>query len=347
MSWLEHPALKWFLPLPVLALLAWPIWRFFRRSWIELEQEALELRRARPPGALDLRPPAAMLIGATVLALQEYFGSQRFFGESVRRPLAGLLSALAGAQLQLPIWGDLLWESWWGVTRVGGYCLPLLLWRFLFPRDRIRDLGLRTAGFRQHLWIYALCLAVMVPVLHLAQRQPDFGAYYPFYRQAGRSWVDFLAWETIYVAQFLALELFFRGWWIGVCRSFGAGAIFAVAVPYAMIHYGKPYFEAMGALVAGVVLGSLAVRTRSIWAGFLVHSTVAVLMDIAALGARHALPTRLTPGSLDTARFPLWTALPWVAWGGAMAVLLWEVRRRRAVARPVASSDGPHRQGGM
>jgi membrane protease YdiL (CAAX protease family) len=57
-----------------------------------------------------------------------------------------------------------------------------------------------------------------------------------------------------------------------------------------MIHYGKPYLEANGAIVAGIVLGSLAMRTRSIYAGFLVHITVAFSMDFLALWRRGALP---------------------------------------------------------
>jgi hypothetical protein len=68
------------------------------------------------------------------------------------------------------------------------------------------------------------------------------------------------------------------------------GAIFAMVVPYCMIHYGKPYLEAHGAIVAGVVLGTLAMRTRSIYAGFLLHISVACGMDLLALYKRAALP---------------------------------------------------------
>jgi membrane protease YdiL (CAAX protease family) len=78
-------------------------------------------------------------------------------------------------------------------------------------------------------------------------------------------------------------------------RSLGSAAIFAMAVPYCMIHYGKPYLEANGAIIAGIVLGSLAMRTRSIYAGFLVHITVALSMDLLALTHRNALPTQLFP----------------------------------------------------
>jgi membrane protease YdiL (CAAX protease family) len=63
-----------------------------------------------------------------------------------------------------------------------------------------------------------------------------------------------------------------------------------MCVPYCMIHFGKPYLEASGAIIAGVVLGSLSMRTKSIYAGFLVHVTVALTMDLLALDHRNALP---------------------------------------------------------
>src|SRR5690606_36639229 len=122
--------------------------------------------------------------------------------------------------------------------------------------------------------------------------QPDFGTYYPFYRLSSRSWFDFLAWELIYFVQFFALEFFFRGWMLAALKpSMGAAAIFVMAVPYCMIHYGKPYLEAHGAIVAGIVLGSLAMRTRSIYAGFLVHVSVAFLMVFMSLLRRGDLPS--------------------------------------------------------
>ena len=75
----------------------------------------------------------------------------------------------------------------------------------------------------------------------------------------------------------------------------GSGAIFCMAVPYCMIHFGKPYLEAVGAIVAGIALGSLSAKTKSIYQGFLVHVTVAALMDGLSLAHRHALPTNFWP----------------------------------------------------
>jgi membrane protease YdiL (CAAX protease family) len=54
-------------------------------------------------------------------------------------------------------------------------------------------------------------------------------------------------------------------------------------VPYCMIHYGKPMTETIGAIFAGVILGTLAMRTRSIWGGVLIHVGVAWTMDLLAI----------------------------------------------------------------
>jgi membrane protease YdiL (CAAX protease family) len=56
-----------------------------------------------------------------------------------------------------------------------------------------------------------------------------------------------------------------------------------------MIHYGKPLPETLGAIGAGVILGTLAMRTRSIWGGVLIHIGVAITMDMLAL---RGLPVR-------------------------------------------------------
>ena len=63
----------------------------------------------------------------------------------------------------------------------------------------------------------------------------------------------------------------------------GAYAIFAMIVPYCMIHFGKPFLECLAAIVAGTVLGTLALKTRSIWCGVLIHVSVAWTMDLLSL----------------------------------------------------------------
>jgi membrane protease YdiL (CAAX protease family) len=57
-----------------------------------------------------------------------------------------------------------------------------------------------------------------------------------------------------------------------------------MVVPYNMIHYGKTLSESLGAIFAGIILGTIALRTRSIWGGVFVHVAVALTMDFLTIG---------------------------------------------------------------
>ena len=280
------------LPIPAFLVILPALWLFFRRTWRELDEEAHRHRaKMLSQGTMDHRPFVALAICALVLTMQEYYGGRQFFEGHLKPYLIDYELRHPNA-LRLFKYDELYGFGWWSFTRIFGYVLvPFPLWKLMFPKDSLLDMGLRIKGFFKHAWIYVLFLSVVLPAMLVVSRQPDFGGYYPFYKQSTRSWFDFLIWEAMYFAQFFALEMFFRGFWLGALRrSFGSGAIFAMAVPYCMIHYGKPYLEAMGAIVAGIALGSISMMTRSIYQGFFVHITVAALMDWLSLAHRHALP---------------------------------------------------------
>jgi membrane protease YdiL (CAAX protease family) len=297
-------AVKVLIPVVGFALVLPVLWLFFRRTWRELDAEAADFQaQRRAARSYDVRPLVLFTITALVLTLQEYYGGRDFY----RYYLYPALRRVEIAQIAEPgglgqyvdtrFYGELYSYGWWAFTRIAGYtALPILAWKAIFPRDSLLDMGLRTRGFARHAWIYVACLLVVVPMVVIASQSPDFANYYPFYKQCSRSWFDLMVWESMYIAQFFALELFFRGFWlVPLRRTMGSGAIFAMCVPYVMIHYGKPYLESAGAFVAGVFLGSLAMRTRSIYSGFLVHMTVALLMDGLALAYGPGLPTQLWP----------------------------------------------------
>jgi membrane protease YdiL (CAAX protease family) len=294
-SLINYPPIKALMPVPILAALTPLVWWFFHRTWEEVDEETAR-QRSLSPVAVDYRPAACFVITAVVLTLQEYYGGRSFYEQVIRPAIESMKLGPVGLA-RFARYDELYGYAWWAASRFVGYVLvPLPLWKLMFPEDKLLDMGLRGRGFFSHAWIYGLCLAVVIPVMLIVAREPDFGSYYPFYKQSSRSYFDWLSWEAMYFLQFFALELFFRGWMLSALRrSLGSSAIFAMALPYCMIHYGKPYLEANGAIVAGVVLGSLAMRTRSIYAGFLVHVTVAFSMDFLALHRRAALPTLFWP----------------------------------------------------
>lgn len=294
--------LRAFAPFLGYVLIAPILWVFFGRTWRELDVEAHEnQRRTLASGTWDKRPAVLFAITAAVLTLQEYYGGRAFYDEQIK-PWLRVQESLhiidpanewIGGYVNVKRYSELYSYGWWAFSRVFGYvAIPFTIWKIVFPRDSLLDMGLRTRGLLKHAWIYLLCLAVVLPATYIVSRSPEFGNYYPFYKQCSRSWTDFLAWEIMYFSQFFGLEIFFRGFWLtGLRRSLGSGAIFAMVVPYCMIHYGKPYLETCGAVVAGIALGSVAMRTRSIYSGFLVHVTVALSMDMLALSHRNGLPT--------------------------------------------------------
>ena len=346
-AWLEIPVVKWFLPVVMLAAIAPLAYWFFRGAWGALEADAAAMRRElTAAGRVDYRPLLTLTLGVLILAMQEYYGQLRFYQESLGPFIAARLHADTRPAVaeHLAFFSETYGRTWWGLTRIAGYLTPYLVWRFAFPKDSLLDLGLRVAGLRKHAWLYAFFVVVMIPILFLVSRQPDFGTYYPMCATAGRSWLEFAGWEVVYIGQFVALEMFFRGWWIRTTRIFGTGSIFCMAVPYCMIHFGKPYLEVCSAIIAGVVLGSLSIQTRSIWAGVLVHVTVAILNDILALDRKGQLPVELVAGSRHKFVFPYWHAAIAAVWLLALAVLavkvvrVWpEVRAWRARRRARAS----------
>jgi len=277
-----------------------PLAMFLYESWVELDREAVKEKEARRErGEYDWRPLAVFCLGAVFLSLMEYFGHHP--------DLRDLVTAMnPPGEEATPFWaraleihegpfGRLMSFMWWSGWRLlGFFLLPALVLKLL--GERIADHGLQVRGFASHAWIYGVLLIPVLVAVVGVSFEDSFKLYYPFYKASARSWYDFWAWEALYAVQFFSLEFFFRGFWVKASKSMmGSHAIFAMVVPYCMIHFGKPFAETIAAILAGVVLGTLALRTRSIWSGFLIHVTVAISMDLAALMQTTGLPTRFWP----------------------------------------------------
>ena len=273
------------------------LWRLFHKTWRELDEEAYAWNATRrEKGAFDFRPWAVFTIGATMLAWQDYYGSGYFYQAHIY-PLLDQLDQNFPTWIQLAKYRTLYAYLWWELSLIFAYVVfPFTIWKFLFPQDALLDFGLRTKGFFQHARLYSLFLVLIVVGIIFASFQSNFVDYYPYYKGTSRSWWDLLLWEAIYLPGFLALEIFFRGWWLVALRkSLGSAAIFSMTVPYCMIHFGKPYLETMGTFMGAVALGSLSIKTKSVYQGTLLHITLALSMDLVALAQRGALPTTFWP----------------------------------------------------
>ena len=268
--------------------------RFFLETCREIDRD-----RDTTPGRFDPLPLAMVLTVCVGLTFTEYYGGGATFRDLQRAIMDsdGLLSHLQPLleRGKESVYWDLSSLGYWSITRLLAWvALPMLV-LLMLGRNPL-DFGLRWGKSGAHWPLYVLSAAVVIPLVFIVVKRPDFGNYYPFYKQAGRSYTDFIFWQLFYAGQFFAVEFIFRGFMVEAGRrAYGSSAIFVMVIPYVMIHYGKPIPETIGAIIAGVVLGTLAMRTRSIWPGLIVHLLVAVTMDLASLSQRGALPTQLFP----------------------------------------------------
>lgn len=193
-------------------------------------------------------------------------------------------------------WWEMMAYLWWTSCHLLAFVLlPWLVIR-LIMKEKMRDMGWRFNETARHWRSYLLLLSPILVFVVIASMGQDFVEHYPFYRQAGRSWFDLLAWELLYLSQFVFLEFFFRGFMLQALRpALGANAIWVMCVPYLMIHFPKLWLEATGAILFGLFLGILALRSRSIWGGVLVHAGVALSMDLTALIQKAGLPIHWWP----------------------------------------------------
>ena len=177
--------------------------------------------------------------------------------------------------------------GWWvGVVTVFYFVLPAVCIKY-FYREKLSDYGLNfrlEPGFGK---LFATVIAIMLPLVYLMSLTDSFTAKYPFLKiYDGEPYIGttLLIWELIYFVQFFGLEFFFRGFLVHSLKpALGIYSIFAMTVPYCMIHFGKPPAETISAIAAGVFLGWLSYRNGNIWMGLLLHCTVAFSMDILAL----------------------------------------------------------------
>jgi len=166
--------------------------------------------------------------------------------------------------------------------------LPLYLFYKLVDQQPTNFYGM--APKRKGLVLYGLMLALMVPLITLASFQPDFLASYPTYKDTNANeffnvpeWITATAYELCYGWDFVPTELLFRGFLIiGMSKILGRGAVLPMVVWYCAIHFGRPLGEAVSSVFGGYLLGVLALSTRSIWGGLLIHIGIAWGMELAA-----------------------------------------------------------------
>jgi membrane protease YdiL (CAAX protease family) len=266
-------------------------WRSFVVAPLRQAEEEQRAFLASPRSRdIDWRVLTVLITTALVLAFQRYF----LVG---RRPFSLAMGFLRAIGLEdLARWWTLAlgnadeyrtrWQLYWAIgSSVTYLVLPALIVKLAF-RQRLADYGLKLGGAFKDAWVYGVMVLIMGPLIWLASADRHFQETYPFIDVSPGMplWPIFWTWELAYTLQFLSLEFFFRGFILhGLRHRFGPYAIPVMMVPYCMIHFSKPLAETLGAILAGLALGFMSLKTRSVILGAAIHVTVALSMDLASL----------------------------------------------------------------
>ncbi|MBM3331848.1 CPBP family intramembrane metalloprotease [candidate division WOR-3 bacterium] len=179
-----------------------------------------------------------------------------------------------------PGWPGAVTVLWRSVVYLALPLLSLILLRMTPAKAGFR---LRQPG----VWLrdVGLLYLIMLPLVYLASRQTGFQRAYPYFAFERLGFRSLLLGLGIRAIGMFAWEFLCRGYLLfGFERRVGATAAIAIqTIPFAVMHAGKPGPEAIGSIVAGIVLGIIALRNRSFIPGAILHWAVAATLDIFAL----------------------------------------------------------------
>ena len=164
--------------------------------------------------------------------------------------------------------------------------ISLLLIPFIVNRLRWKkplsyfgtQLGRKKVGL-----IIVLAFLLFTPLFYLISRDQNLINTYPLTKDVLISWPVFVLYELSYVLfYYIAYEFFFRGiLQLGLSKSWKKWqSISFVTALTTFLHLTKPYTEILSALVAGILFGILAEKTKSWFYVFIIHITSGILIDI-------------------------------------------------------------------
>jgi membrane protease YdiL (CAAX protease family) len=154
--------------------------------------------------------------------------------------------------------------------------IPLFI-TLVFFRDNPKDYGFSLGDWKAGLLITIVGILFMAPVIYYLGHDNESMKKYYEGLTTGLPWTTFL--------DLIGWEFIFRGWILfAYARKFGPEALWLQAVPFAIMHLGKPEVETLSTIFGGFAFGWVAHRTKSFLYPFLIHWFIATFVIIVAAG---------------------------------------------------------------
>jgi membrane protease YdiL (CAAX protease family) len=165
------------------------------------------------------------------------------------------------------------------------FLIPLGVILLLF-RDDPRRFGLTLGNWRKGVFFCVLGIALMAVVIALLAQLEEFQRYYSigiFERPQAARIVEFALRQGIYM---FSWEFIFRGFMLfGMKERFGNLAVWIQAIPFAIMHLGKPELETLSTIFGGAAFGYIDLESGSVLPSFVIHWAIYLMMVFAAANA--------------------------------------------------------------
>jgi hypothetical protein len=218
---------------------------------------------------LDFKVTFIFLSIAVIQTISYYYSSRRFFR-------LNLFQYFADSNYVYFI----EYVYWLSSEFIVLFLLPVLLIKLVL-KEKVSDYGLKLGDKKTGFFITGLSILIMIPILWVVSSFPSFQDTYPQCEGVRDNWTFFFIYEFCFFLYMTSWEFIWRGYTLfGLKEKFGYYAVLFQMVPFTILHNGKPELETFSAILAGIFLGVLALRTGSFIYGVIIHTSVMFMIDL-------------------------------------------------------------------
>lgn len=173
------------------------------------------------------------------------------------------------------------WYSWlyhFILTFSLFFCVPLILNKLIFKRE-LKNIGLGIGDWQTSLKATIVLVIISTPLLYFSSKNKNVLIFYPQTTLAVESISYFIIWCIGYLLHYIGWEFFFRGYMTFFLKRY-YGVFFAIFIPTiltTLLHINRPIMEVFGALLIGIIFGTLVIKTNNIYTPVITHWYIGIM----------------------------------------------------------------------
>ena len=155
---------------------------------------------------------------------------------------------------------------------------PIIILLFYKKSPRAFGIQIKEIG---KFWYFIIGASIFIIILtYFVSKGSDFQEVYPMYKYGLQDFKLLLIYELIFLIYLFSWEFFFRGYLLfGLEKKFGNYTILIQLVPFVLMHFAKPPLEIYSSILGGIILGVVALKTRSMVPCWILHLLFSLPMD--------------------------------------------------------------------